>query len=284
LQPQSEFYLFVPQDNDLRAEYEKGWKITEAMPVNVLGFQTHRDHFAINFEKEKLHQRIEEMRDENISDDKYTEKYNLKDNRDWKLNEARKAIRRDAQWQNKLIPCLYRPFDKRSCYFSTVAMDYPRRELINHVAGKDNLVLNLPRIVKLAEWRHALIADIPCTAISMDVNGSYAFPLWLYPETNISQPSVFEKEQRNPNFSQDFLDDINLKLGYLPTPEAIFYYIYAILHSPTYRDRYAEFLKIDFPRVPLTSNDQLFRQLADYGEQLALFCHSPRLKLREPKL
>ena len=96
----------------------------------------------------------------------------------------------------------------------------------------------------------------------------YAFPLWLYPENNVSEPSVFEKEQRNPNFSQDFLDDITEKLGYSPTPEAIFYYIYAILHSPTYRDRYAEFLKIDFPRIPLTSNDELFRQLADYGEQL----------------
>ena len=220
--PQSSFYLFIPQNNELRIEYEKGYKVTEIMPVNVHGFHTKRDQFAIDFEKEKLHQRIEEMLDESISDSEYAAKYNLKDNRDWKLEEARKAIRHDAEWQSKLIPCLYRPFDKRSCYFSTVAMDYPRRELINHVAGKDNLVLNLPRIVKLAEWRHALIADVPCTAISMDVNGSYAFPLWLYPETNVSQPSVFEKEQRNPNFSQDFLNDITQKLGYLPTPEAIF--------------------------------------------------------------
>lgn len=90
----------------------------------------------------------------------------------------------------------------------------------------------------------------------MDVNGSYAFPLYLY------------EEERHSNFSQEFLITITEKLGYIPTPEAIFYYIYAILHSPTYRTRYAEFLKIDFPRVPLTSNNELFRQLADYGEQL----------------
>jgi predicted helicase len=206
--PQSPFHLFIPQDNELKIEYEQGCKVTEIMPINVHGFHTKRDKFAIDFERENLQKRIEEMRDESISDYEYAEKYEIKDNRDWKLREARKAIRCDAEWQNKLISCLYRPFDKRSCYFSTVAIDYPRRELINHVAGKDNLVLNLPRIVKLAEWRHALIADVPCTAISMDVNGSYAFPLWLYPETNTSQPSVFEKEQRNSNFSQDFLDDI----------------------------------------------------------------------------
>ncbi|MBE9020829.1 DNA methyltransferase, partial [Chroococcidiopsidales cyanobacterium LEGE 13417] len=248
LKPQSPFYLFVPQDNDLLAEYEQGWKVTEAMPVNVLGFQTHRDHFAIDFSKSELYKRIEEMCDESISNQEYAEKYDLKDNRDWKLNEARRAIRREAEWQNKLTSCLYRPFDRRSCYFSTVAMDYPRRELINHVAGKNNLVLNLPRIVKLEEWQHALIADVPCTAISMDINGSYVFPLYLY------------EEQLQANFSQDFLNDITKKLDHTPSPEAIFYYIYAILYSPTYRTRYAEFLKIDFPRVPLTSSDELFRQ------------------------
>ena len=71
-----------------------------------------------------------------------------------------------------------------------------------------------------------------------------------------------------PNLSAEFLKAITSKLGYTPTPEAIFYYIYAIFHSPTYRTRYAEFLKIDFPRVPLTSDDELFRQLATYGEEL----------------
>lgn len=271
LQPQSPFYLFVPQNNNLKAEYEQGWKITEAMPINVNGFMTHRDHFAIDFEKEKLHQRIEEMRDESISDYEYTKKYEIKDNRDWKLREARKAIRCDAEWQNKLIPCLYRPFDKRSCYFSTVAMDYPRRELINNVAGKDNLCLGIGRqgiAVNDPVWSLISVSTEPIDSNVFRRGGINVFPLFIYPETNISQPSVFEKEQRNPNFSQDFLKDITEKLGYLPISEAIFYYIYAVLNSPTYRDRYAEFLKIDFPRIPLTSNDELFRQLAEYGEQL----------------
>ncbi len=65
-----------------------------------------------------------------------------------------------------------------------------------------------------------------------------------------------------------FLNDVKSKFSYLPNPETISYYIYAILHSPAYRDRYAQFLKTHFPRIPLTSNDKLFRKLADYGEQL----------------
>jgi hypothetical protein len=95
--------------------------------------------------------------------------------------------------------------------------------------------------------------------------GGTVFPLYLYPDTE--KPEELQQEKR-PNFSQDFLDKIESKLSYLPTPEAIFYYIYAIFHSPTYRSRYAEFLKIDFPRVPLTSNNQLFTELSALGEQL----------------
>ncbi|MFN4871954.1 MAG: type ISP restriction/modification enzyme [Pseudanabaena sp.] len=103
------------------------------------------------------------------------------------------------------------------------------------------------------------------------------FPLYLYPNTdNLQQTTT---EQRRPNFSDEFLTEITNKLGYTPTPEAIFYYIYAIFHSPTYRTRYAEFLKIDFPRVPLTSSDQLFRKLGEYGEELVALhlMKSPKL-------
>ncbi|MFN6180998.1 MAG: type ISP restriction/modification enzyme, partial [Dolichospermum sp.] len=57
-------------------------------------------------------------------------------------------------------------------------------------------------------------------------------------------------------------------LGYIPTAENIFYYIYAVFHSPQYRQRYSQFLKIDFPRLPLTSNNELFNQLVIKGEKL----------------
>ncbi|MDB9430659.1 hypothetical protein PN482_17600 [Microcystis aeruginosa CS-555/01A07] len=154
--PQSPFYLLIPQNTDLFGEYEQYFKITDIMPINVLGFQTHRDSFAIDIEREAIYQRIAEMRDENISDQEYYQKYSVKDNRDWKLKESRQSLRDNPEWENKLITCLYRPFDWRYCYFSTVAMDYPRRELINHVAGKDNLCLNTIRQTKMDSWQHSV--------------------------------------------------------------------------------------------------------------------------------
>ncbi|WP_228016748.1 type ISP restriction/modification enzyme [Synechocystis sp. LEGE 06083] len=265
---QSPFYLLIPQDTDLFAEYEQYVKITDAMPVNVLGFQTHRDHFAIDFDKEKLYKRISELRNESISDEEYYQKYQVKDNRDWKLEKSRQNIKLDDKWGEKIISCLYRPFDWRTCYFSTIAMDYPRRELINHVAGKDNLCLLSSRQQSTLGYRHCWIANIPandCVISTASREANQVFPLYLYPDSN--KPKELQ-QKKHSSFSQNFVRKIQLKLGYLTTPETIFYYIYGIFHSPTYRTRYVEFLKIDFPRVPLTSNDRLFRQLADYGEQL----------------
>jgi len=111
LNPQAPFYLFIPFHTELLPEYEIGWKITDIMPVNVLGFQTHRDSFAIDFEREKIYGRIAEMRNNRISDEEYYRKYNLKDNRDWKLKKARQVLKNDSKWAKKLITCLYRPFD-----------------------------------------------------------------------------------------------------------------------------------------------------------------------------
>ncbi|NJK51584.1 MAG: helicase [Leptolyngbyaceae cyanobacterium SU_3_3] len=276
IRPQAPFYLLIPQNTDLLGEYEQGWKITEVMPVNVLGFQSHRDHFAIGFEWEKLKERIAEMRDINITDIKYSEKYNLKNTRDWKLEEARKIIRNDAEWERNLIECAYRPFDDRPCYFGYVTMDCPRRELLDHVAGKKNLCLLVSRQISLQEWRHVFICDQiaeSCFVSNKTREQNYNFPLYLYPDrTEITQ-------ERRVNFSPEFLKDITAKLGTTPTPETIFYYIYAVFHSPTYRRRYAEFLKIDFPRVPLTRNLDLCQKLAAYGEELVALhlMKSPRL-------
>ena len=118
-------------------------------------------------------------------------------------------------------------------------------------------------------FHHVFITNLlgDCNAISIKSREfNYYFPLYLYPDTENEQGNLFT--ERTPNFSSDFLSTIREKLGYIPTPEAIFYYAYAIFHSPTYRQRYAEFLKIDFPRLPLTSDDELFQALGKTGQEL----------------
>jgi predicted helicase len=156
----------------------------------------------------------------------------------------------------------------------------PHKDIMQHLL-QDNLVLMASRQQTETGFHHIFLTNIlaDCNALSLSSRErNYYFPLYLYPDANHPQKSLFAR-QHCPNFSQGFLDAITIKIGYTPIPEMIFYYIYAILHSPTYRTRYAEFLKIDFPRFPLTSDDILFRQLSAYGEELVALhlMKSPRL-------
>jgi predicted helicase len=141
----SPFYVFLPQNEEVRTEYLRYPSIKQAMPVNVLGFQTHRDGFAVAFDRETILCRCEALRDSHLKDAEIKAQFEVSDNRDWNVHDARKAIREDPKWKRHAIRCLYRPFDIRWCYFCTVAMDYPRRELLDHVAGKENLCLLVPR-------------------------------------------------------------------------------------------------------------------------------------------
>ena len=200
-----------------------------------------------------------------ISDEEYSRKYNLKDNRDWKFKKARQVLKNDSEWAKKLITCLYRPFD---CYFSKVAMDRPRT-LLQQNLTQENIAIGVGRqgnAVEDPQWTLVSVATCPVDANIFRRGGINIFPLYLYPNIQNQQSSLFL--EKSPNLSSDFLAAIKTKLGYIPTPEAIFYYIYAIFHSPTYRQRYAQFLKIDFPRVPLTSNNQLFKDLGVKGKEL----------------
>ena len=132
----------------------------------------------------------------------------------------------------------------------------------------NNLGMSISRSVRGEPWRDVQVTNHIIEfglMASRPGNSAPLFPLYLYPNT----PGEIEMGiTRKTNISPEFLTKLEQNLRYTPVPEAIFHYIYAILHSPTYRSRYAEFLKIDFPRVPLTRNVDLFRQLGELGEQL----------------
>jgi predicted helicase len=289
LKPQTPHYLFVPQNTTLAVEYDSWHKVTDIMPVNALGFQTHRDHFAIDIDRSLVLQRIRDLQDASITDDALRDKYKLKENDSWQVSSARKLLREDQAWESKLILCSYRPFDNRACYYSQATMDRPRRELLDHVAGKANLCLLVPRQIGTIGWRHCSVSKYiaeSCVISTKTKEQNYVFSIYLYP-SNSSIATLFDTDTltdapggRKPNLSPKFIEDFTSKISmqFIQDskgdreqtfgPEDIFNYMYAVFHSPTYRSRYAEFLKIDFPRLPLTSKPELFRELCLLGQQL----------------
>lgn len=266
INPSFPHYFFAPKDFDLLPEYEHLWSIEKAFIVQSTGFTTHRDQLVTDYSQDQLKFRIKEFVNLDIPDEVITEKYSLHDTSDWSVKDARKNLSNskidlDLSFQ----VCLYRPFDFRQIFYNSECIDRPRAEMFHML--QENLGLVTSKVRTTLDFDAVLATEyIVETKTVESTRRSYVFPLYTYPDTTNQQGSLFS--EKSPNFSSDFISAIREKLGYIPTPEAIFYYIYAIFHSPTYRQRYAEFLKIDFPRVPLTSNDQLFKDLGAKGQAL----------------
>lgn len=266
------YHMFRPLDWTGWESYQSGWSIADSLNpagekaqifnLNVLGFQSHRDHFAIAFERSEIEDRARDMISTVLSDDEVTEKYGIKNNRDWNISDAREAIRTSKNWRDKVIRCAYRPFDNPYCFFGPEFMDYPRRELLDHVAGRDNIALVASRQIGTANWRHAFVANgspNDCLISDQSSEANQVFPLWRFAE---------QDSGRHENFTAAFRAHIDSQYDHHYTPDEILGTIYAVLHAPTYRTRYAKFLRIDFPRIPFPEKAGDFDKLSELGQDL----------------
>jgi predicted helicase len=264
--PHSPFYLLVPQDIDLREEYERGWKIADALPINTVGVVTGQDARAIALT----------------------------------LSEAEHLAKLHGLPPSTVRRILYRPFDTRFIVYHKQIVTRPRSEVMQHMTASKNLGIVANRQIMDGPIRHNWVtqsmADLHI--IQTAHASAYIFPLYLYPSS--TKTNLFEADEpsdapgsRRPNLAPEFIADVEKRLGlkFVPDgkgdrtttfgPEDVFDYMYAVFHAPAYRSRYAEFLKIDFPRLPLTSNLALFPALCDLGAQLVglhlLEQHGPNL-------
>ncbi len=272
----------MPKDFDLTAEYERGWSVADIFSVHVSGIKTHRDDLVIDFDEDELRSRIVMLRDENLSDNEVRHKLGLRDSGTWKLAAARQALRADDDWEKSFARCLYRPFDVRYIFYHEALIDRPRNEVMQHMTAGDNVALIACR--QFASHKYFTISCTDkLTEISSQPFAPYVvFPLYLYTTPENSAGTIFANGEitREPNLSPKFLAAIKAKLGlcFVPDsagdlqhtfgPEDIFHYAYAVFHSPVYRERYAESLKIDFPRLPLISDCELFAELVRKGAEL----------------
>ncbi|MBC7260166.1 MAG: DNA methyltransferase, partial [Chloroflexi bacterium] len=168
----------------------------------------------------------------------------------------------------KIHPLLYRPFDVRYIFYHEAVIERPRPEVMRHMLAGENLGLLVMRQVSLDEdYTHALITShIVDNRVFASAKGiALVCPLYLYPSPET--PDMFHQERR-PNLAEDLLPKLSAAYGFTPAPEEVLAYLYAVFYSPTYRQKYAQELRTDFPRVPFTADADVFRQMASLGRQL----------------
>jgi predicted helicase len=254
LEPDSPNWLFIPQSAIGRAAYNGYTSIASIFNIFVTGIVTARDGLVVGFSHKELKNRFDELADDSVSDEEIRQRYKVGDNYQWKLKEVRKTIENETFNPQVVFDYNFRPFDNRKLYNDSRLVFRPRLEVMREFS-KSNLGLVTTRITKDAGsvfcTEHAIAHKCAST---YDI--SYVFPLKLTAEE--------QKENLSSNF-RVFLDD---RFDHHYTPEEVLGYLYAILYAPTYRARYAEFLRIDFPRVPFPTSADDFEELSELGWEL----------------
>jgi predicted helicase len=298
-------YLFKKIDNTLLYEYNEGINPTTLFQINVMGFQTHRDDFCIDDNKEALAKRLFDFSQSSKSENEITRDYGIKSSTDFNIKKAQTELSK-IDIIKEIIKCDYRPFETKYICFNKVVVDRPRKELLVHSKNKENIILGIGRqgmAVGDISWCLATVCKSPVDANMFRRGGVNLFPLYLYPDNN-EQQSIDQNIERRPNLNTEIVNEIEEKLGLtfvadhekIPidftilveaklfheqfirpndwgyhncfTPIDLLDYIYAVLHSPTYREKYKEFLTIDFPRVPYPKDVQTFWELVNLGGQI----------------
>lgn len=280
LSPSSPFYLFRPEATG-NEHYLQWESLPEIFPVNSVGIVTARDGLTIQDTPNKVRKTIHHF----ASLDPETARVAFKlgnDARDWKVEYAQKDLKDNGLNDANIKPILYRPFDTRYTYYTGRSRGFhcmPRNEVMRHML-EENVSMVTVRQVKTSDtWQHVLLSSTiseSCYISNRTSEISYVFPLYIYP--NKHKEDIFATTEREYNIAPELIDKLS-KLWPQFQPEQLFYYVYAILHSNQYRERYAQYLRMDFPRLPFTEDYDLFSKLAGYGEELAdlhLF-KSPRL-------
>lgn len=241
-------YFFLPKNFDDEKKYLKGFAVAELFSFKSSGVKTHDDKNLVAINSKELEANL---------------------------------IGLDIEFDSsKVYKYSYRPFDTGVIYYDTKLLGRAREKTIYHLKY-DNLGLILvaqPQAANLNYFDCLYLTNCLTDTNMYRRGGPSSFPLYLYPKQN-GQTELDGNEKRTPNLNQEIINKIakKLKLSFTNEEEAtvntfapidILDYIYAILHSPIYREKYKEFLKIDFPRVPYPKDKNRFWELVKLGGEI----------------
>lgn len=270
-------YFMVQKDLEAEKKYQQGFSINELFIVKNVGIVTSRDSFVIDIHKAKLQKRIKDFFI--LSSDELKNKYSIKENKTWVIdNQKKNAIIFDDKYIKKIN---YRPFDIQYIYYNKHFIERERYDVMQHFLNENNVGLVYKKgnaeecSASIMVTNH--IIDFRSWSRPGMQGGDYITPLYIYPQFN--QGKLANHPVRTPNLDMNIVNRIAKKIGLTFTNEKIdttdsfspidiLDYIYAVLHSPTYRETYKEFLKFDFPRIPYPKNRTNFLKLVKLGSEL----------------
>ncbi|MGR3913887.1 MAG: N-6 DNA methylase [Gammaproteobacteria bacterium] len=285
LTPSAPQYFFVPKDHAMQAEYEKGFSVNNLFEMSGAGITTAHDDFVIGKNADKLIQKFEKFKNSPRDAAFLHREFNVQKKEGWDILLGYDNLQNAGAIGGFVRPVAYRPFDNRHVFYEPKLVWRTVEKIMHHFLAGENVGLITTRRARHGgEWKEIFVTDkISNSATSISaLDTNHCFPLYLYPETIHEEWNG--KPAREPNLDKTIVAKIAAVTGMRFTPEKetdgkpggkktfapidLLDYIYAVLHAPSYRARYNEFLKIDFPRVPYPADAARFWQLAKLGGTL----------------
>ena len=254
------YFFFTPKDFSGQGDWDRWHSIRELMPVSATGVKTHIDNVLVGFAANEIEKTVETFLRETWKSVPLAQTIRASPLR--KAVLIKNALKKNSS--NPMRRYAYRALDNRKVLYLPEAIEAGdhRYPVMRHLLGP-NIALATVRQLSQGSFAHVLVtrsvADM-CLLSTATKECAYIFPLRLASEDQL--PGVEDGRLNLSAPLQAYIKETRA------SPEDYLAYVYALLHSAIYRERYAEFLKIDFPRLPLTGNVELFSALARLGGEL----------------
>jgi len=275
-------FLFIPRDNTLSGEYDKFIKLKSFFIKDSTGIISARDNMVIDFDKNEILSRVKIFANSTFDNETLCKELSISLKKGWEIDKARERVKKLENIDSYMTEISYRPFDKRHIFYDDSLVWTTARPIMKNFLNNNNFGLLVGKkglVVGSMPWNLSFITKNVADFNLFYRGGINLFPLYL--SKNISKSNeIFDNSiERIPNLNIEIVNKIAEKLVLTFTNEKetakdtfapidILDYIYAVLHSPTYREKYKEFLKIDFPRVPYPKDTTTFWKLVKLGGEI----------------
>jgi predicted helicase len=263
------FFFFVPKSEYNREKYETGFVINELIKINITGIVTMGDNFIVDNDKTVIKKRIIKLMKNEYDEELLDKEFSLGKNYSKWIMENKTKIK---LVESKLLKINYRPFDVKWTFYDDNLIWRCREKVMRYFINGENIGLITARSNKSATCDHFFVTKNICeTKCGERTTQSCVFPLYIYEgkkrRPNLNPKIITEIEQKI-NLTFALKKNANMAAQDVFCPIDLFDYIYAVLHSPAYRETYREFLKIDFPRIPYPTDQKVFWKLVALGGEL----------------
>lgn len=240
-------------------------RLTEIFKIYGSGIVTGRNQLTLKNSRKEIHETVKMLADGNVDDEKARAIFQLGDDtRDWQVSSARKDLKDFGYNNENIVPVLVRPFYHLFTYYTGKTRGFhcmPRPDVMSHML-KDNMCLITTKEIKDSGFSHAFISQTLVETRAITKN-SHIFPLFLYGKNKHGSIT------KQSNLKLTGTNKTGTGAGTLTDAENLFFFIYGVLYSNTYRHMFENVFKIGFPPVPFTGDQDIFQEMSRLGKQLA---------------